>query len=434
MSKAKPKADFNWTPHRGGQRAVVDSERRHRVISCGRRWGKTELAAHEAVRYAVKSSDTLVWWVAPTYKETKIGYNAVEDVARQLEFVDADDCNRSPPQSIRFDGDPVSDSRIEFRSADRDGGLVGVGLDLLVIDEAAKVPERAWKKELRPTLIDTEGDMIAISTPEGKNWFYEWYERGQNDNDDTVQSWQRSTYENPHVSDKEINAMRDEMPQRIFEQEILAKFTDAEGGVFTGVDEHVAEHAYTPSEAESEPPHATGVDLARQEDYTVITTLNAAGRVVYYNRLQAPWNQIQNEVQQVYDEYEGVVAIDATRDNKLVADLERARVNIKPVKFTSQRKADLVENLVAAYEAGEVQVPDIPQLVHELKVFEYETTRAGNLRYSAPEGMHDDCVDSLALAEDARRDCEERESKPKPVFGRSDETRQRGQHGLLDSL
>jgi phage terminase large subunit-like protein len=276
--------------------------------------------------------------------------------------------------------------------------------------------------------------MIAIGTPKGKGWFWQMHKRGQNDDEPEYQSFQAPTYENPFINSDDIDEARDTLPDRVFRQEYLAQFVEDTGGVFTGVDEHVAKHAYTPSEAEAKPPHATGVDLARQEDYTVITTLNAAGRVTYYNRLQAPWNQIQNEVQQVYNQYEGVVAIDATRDNKLVADLERAGVNIKPVKFTSQRKADLVENLVAAYEAGEVQVPDISQLVHELKVFEYETTRAGNLRYSAPEGMHDDCVDSLALAEDARRDYENQDSKPKPVFGRSDETRQRGQHGLLDSL
>lgn len=418
MSKTK-QAVFPWTLHAGGQREVVDSDRRHKIVACGRRWGKTELAAHEAVRYAHRSSDTLIWWVAPTYKETKIGYEAVEDIVRP-ELADADDCNRSAPQSIRFDNQFVSDSRIEFRSADREGGLVGVGLDLLVLDEAAKVPERAWKKELRPTLIDTEGDMIAISTPEGKNWFYEWYERGQNGADDTVESWRRTTYDNPHVADEEIEAMREEMPTRIFEQEIMAQFRDAQGGVFTDVDERKGD--YSPEDVEAKPPHATGVDLARQEDYTVISTLNADGLVCRYERVQEPWSRIQTKVENVHDRYGGVVAVDATRDNKLVADLERAGVNVEPVRFTSQRKADLVENLVAAYEAGEVVLPDVPQLVHEFKVFQYETTRAGNVRYSAPEGMHDDCVDSVALANDARREQQnmttlERRTPPGPKIG-----------------
>jgi hypothetical protein len=417
-TQSNARGEWDWTPHNGGQAEVANSDARHRVVGCGRRWGKTELAAREAVRRAVSSSDTLIWWVAPTYKETKIGYETVEDIARPS-LADAEDCNRSPPQSIRFNNEWVSDSRIEFRSADREGGLVGVGLDLLVLDEAAKVPEHSWKKELRPTLLDTKGDMIAISTPEGENWFHEWFQRGQNGDEPNVESWQRSTYDNPHVSDEEIDSMRDEMPERIFEQEILAKFTDASGGVFTDADTHFGD--YAPDAVSPEPPHATGVDLARQQDYTVITTFNARGRVVYYWRGQEPWRQIQKRVNDVYEEYEGAVAVDATRDNKLVADLERDGVNVIPVRFTSQRKADLVENLVAAYESDEIELPDIPQMCHEFKVFGYDTTRAGNVRYSAPEGMHDDVVDSVALAYDTLDELVngDANNKPKPVFGRN---------------
>lgn len=399
MMTDDPIIQLDFTPHEGGQREVVESDARHRVVACGRRWGKTILAANEAQRYCLTNPDTLVWWVAPTYKEAKVGFEMADDVIPR-EFAPVDNRNRSPPQSIEF----VNGSRIEFRSADRKGGLVGVGLDLLVLDEAAKVPERSWKKELRPTLIDTEGDMIAISTPEGRDWFYEWYERGQNEDDEVVESWRHSTYENPHVSDAEIDAMREEMPEHIFQQEILAEFHDAAGGVFNSVDSHIEDNGgYNPDEREGIPPYTTGVDLARQEDYTVILTLDADGRVVHFDRVQAPWSKIQSKVERVYEEYGGVVAIDATRDNKLVSDLERSGVNVEPVRFTAQRKADLVENLVAAFEAGEVKVPDIPQLVHELKVFEYTTTSAGNIRYSAPAGMHDDCVDALALANDIAR-------------------------------
>ena len=410
----KPKIRLPFKPHDGGQREVVNSDARNRIVACGRRWGKTMLAAYEAQRIAIEEPEAEIWWVAPTYNETKVGFEMCTDAIEDA-FAPQENRNRSPPQSIEF----TNGSRIEFRSADREGGLVGVGLDLLVLDEAAKVPEHSWKKELRPTLLDTKGDMIAISTPEGENWFHEWFQRGQNGDEPNVESWQRSTYDNPHVSDEEIDSMRDEMPERIFEQEILAKFTDASGGVFTDVDTHFGD--YSPEAVSPEPPHATGVDLARQQDYTVITTFNARGCVVYYWRGQEPWRQIQKRVNDVYEEYEGAVAVDATRDNKLVADLERDGVNVIPVRFTSQRKADLVENLVAAYESDEIELPDIPQMRHEFKVFGYDTTRAGNVRYSAPEGMHDDVVDSVALAYDVLDELVngDANNKPKPVFGRN---------------
>ena len=44
----------------------------------------------------------------------------------------------------------------------------------------------------------------------------------------------------------------------------------------------------------------------------------------------------------------------------------------------------------------------IDALRTELEVFEADVTRGGNLRYDAPSGFHDDTVDALALAADAR--------------------------------
>jgi Terminase-like family. len=94
------------------------------------------------------------------------------------------------------------------------------------------------------------------------------------------------------------------------------------------------------------------------------------------------------------------VAIDASRDNKLVSDLEREGLDIRPVKFTSGRKQTLVENLAAGMEAGEVVVPSGSILEAELSVYEFSTTRAGNVRYSHPDGHHDDTVDALMMAFD----------------------------------
>ena len=49
-----------------------------------------------------------------------------------------------------------------------------------------------------------------------------------------------------------------------------------------------------------------------------------------------------------------------------------------------------------AIQRREVTFPDGP-IRHELEIFQYEYTATG-VRYTAPDGMHDDCVDALALA------------------------------------
>jgi len=85
------------------------------------------------------------------------------------------------------------------------------------------------------------------------------------------------------------------------------------------------------------------------------------------------------------------VYIDATRDNRIVSDTEDAGLDVEPVGFTARRKRTLIKNLITGVEAGESILPDTEPLVHELGVFEAETTASGNTRYGAPSGFEDDC-------------------------------------------
>lgn len=383
---------LNWTPH-DGQRAVLDDPSRYRIVACGRRWGKTEMSAHEAVRY-LGEPGRLVWWVAPTYDIADIGYRTVEDALPDPLIAEV---KRTKPKAI----DCANGSRISFRSADREDSLRGEGLDLLILDEAAMIPERAWSSELRPTLSDTRGDMIAISTPKGRGWFYRWFQRGASDDHPNTASWQQPTSANPHIPAGEVDDAREETPGRVFEQEYLAEFIDESGGVFEGLDDHLftADYQLPVPPDDAVEPFAIGVDFAQTQDWRVTITLDATGRVVYFDRGQREgWPQIQAKVERVADRYPGRVAVDATRRNKIVGDLKRAGVDVEPVTFSASNKQALIEDLITRIENGELTSPDVPQLRQELELFEYDLTPSGNVRYDAPEGFHDDCVDALAMA------------------------------------
>src|ERR1044072_394889 len=104
-------------PH-SGQQQVIGSDARFRVMNCGRRWGKTKLAAHILTKKARKPKQML-WWVAPTYKVVKRGY---AEVLTQLpDGVLAHD----PPPDSHFDaGRSVilrfkNGTKMEFYSAER---------------------------------------------------------------------------------------------------------------------------------------------------------------------------------------------------------------------------------------------------------------------------------------------------------------------------
>lgn len=394
MSAERPRIEFD--PY-AEQAAVLDSDARFRVVAAGRRSGKTLLAAAETVRRALASDgDWFGWWFAPTYQIAETGFRLIDDAVPDALGTP----KRSPPQAYEFH----NGARLEFHVA---GGSpnVSVGLDYITIDEAAKdVPERSWTQELRPTLSDTGGEAMFISTPDGRGWFHDWFHRGRSADYPNVESFQWTTYANPHVPDSEIDTAKTELPNRIFRQEYLAEFIDDTGGVF---DVAGASAAYelpdtvTPLD-DTTPPYRVAADLARSEDYLAIVSLDADGRVAHLTRQRdLSWPQIQDRIQRVADAHgPAPVAVDATRDNKVVADLEAAGYDIEAVKFSAQSKQRLIENLAAGMEAGEVTVPADTALATELSVFEYDVTRAGNVRYHAPDGHHDDTVDALAMAYD----------------------------------
>lgn len=383
------KIDLEFAPY-PEQRRVLDSDTRFRVVAAGRRSGKTLMAAFETVRRAVRgNSDWRGYWVGAEYSHCQTAFEVVDKVVPDA-IVERR--KHSPPREIEF----YNGAALEFHTASG-GALVSMGLDWAVADEAAKdFPERSWTQELRPALSDREGSAMFISTPDGRGWFYDRFEYGRDESRDDWQSWRWSTYQNPHVDDAEIDAARGTMPERIFRQEYKAEFLDESGGVFSDLGERL----FTlDGDVDPTPPFAHGWDFARHEDYLVGLVLDAYGRVVDFHRSQGDaWPQIQSLIERKATEFDGVVALDASRDNKIVADLHDAGLAVKPVKFSPKRKRELIEDLIARIESGELSAPDIPQLRHELSIFEYDVTPSGTVRYNAPEGFHDDCVDALALA------------------------------------
>jgi hypothetical protein len=339
----------------------------------------------------------MVWWVAPTYDQAnEFGFDKVRPLLSP--DVLADDPKRTKPREISL----VNGSTISFRSAEREDSLRGGGVNFLIIDEAGSVPDRAWTDELRPTLSDTLGDMIAIGTPKGRNWFYRWFQRGKSVDHPDVASWQAPTVQNPYVSNSEIESAKEDIPERVFEQEYQAHFVDDTGSVFGDIRERNVENYTLPvSVRESAPPYRIGVDFARFDDWTVVLVLDGNDRMVASERVQqTTWDRIQTIIERVADRYEpNIVALDGTRDNKIVEDLECAGHQVDPIRFSAQKKQTLINNLITELETGRITIPSSANtLVNELEMYEFEKTDTGQVSYSAPSGFHDDCVDALALA------------------------------------
>jgi len=381
----------------------MDDSTRHRVVPAGRRFGKTKMDRGELVEFAFENPGTLSWYVAPNYPDAKeLGFNPlVQELPDEL-------LDGEPKESPPFEIYLTNSSRIQFRGAGAQGR--GRGPDLVVIDEAGEIEGQYWRNVIRPSLLPTSpnddgGRALVTGTPNGRDWFYELYLRGEDSSDDEVVSYQCPTHTNPHVPQDEIEAERATMPERVFRQEFLAEFVDDEGTVFGDVQTRNC-RPYAVESVTGASPYTTGVDIARQSDYLVACTLDADGMLVGFLRDRGfSWAAARRSLERYLSEFPGTCFMDATRDNPVIEDLDRAvsDVHIEPVSFGGGTKADLIEGLAARLETQDVVIPEkgrgeTDALVSELEAFTYETTGHGNIRYTAPENYHDDCVDALALA------------------------------------
>lgn len=391
-----PKIRRKWSPH-AKQRAILTDDHRFRVIAAGRRTGKTTLIRHEAFEYAWENSDAYVWVVLPTDGDARelVFEPLVNEIIpeRALEG----EPKRSSPREIYL----TNGSRIQVRSAGTSSR--GRGLDRAYLDEATEYPSDYYTEVIRPSLSDTNGGAVISGTPQGRDYFYDLFQRGADGNFPEWQSFHATTYDNPYVDDSEVEKARQTLPARVFEQEYLAEFKASEGAVFPNPDEQT--RPYTSGEVRGTPPYSTGVDLARSSNYLVACTLDSDGMLVNIMRDKGgSWARAGRKLETYLSDYPGVAYLDSTRDNKVVEDLEREvrDVQIEPVRFTASSKADMIENLAARLETNDIILPNegehVGTLRSELRAFTYETTDAGNVRYSAPEGYNDDAVDALALA------------------------------------
>lgn len=203
------------------QRKVRDSVARFRVLACGRRWGKTLLGVALCVEAAARGGHA--WWIAPTFPIASIGWRAIRKLVKQIPFTEI----REGDRMATLPGG----GWIQVKSADNPDSLRGEGLDLAVFDECAFQVEEAWTEAVRPALSDRKGRALFISTPQGRNWFWRLWARGQG-GDPEWASWQLPTSDNPFIDKTEIEAARASLPERVYAQEYEADFSLSEGVFF----------------------------------------------------------------------------------------------------------------------------------------------------------------------------------------------------------
>jgi phage FluMu gp28-like protein len=283
-------------------------------------------------------------------------------------------------------------AQIVFRSGENPDRLYGEDVYAAVIDEASRMREESWHA-IRSTLTATHGPVRIIGNVKGrKNWAYRLARRAESGDADMHYS-KITAYDAVDagiLSAGEVEDARAVLPAHVFKELYEAEPSDDQGNPF-GID---AIHACIAPESD-EPAAWWGWDLAKSVDWTVGIGLDKHGRVSEFHRFQADWRQTNLRIRSVTESVPALVDATGVGD-PVVEELQRTGGNYEAFKFSSTSKQQLMEGLAVAIQQREISYPDGP-IVNELDAFEYVFTRTG-VTYSAPEGLHDDCVIALALA------------------------------------
>lgn len=206
------------------QEIIAQDKHRFRVLNCGRRFGKTTLAIEEIKGYVLANKKKIAY-VAPTYQQAR---DIVWEVLKK-EFANA--YFNEARLEIK-----VNDCTIALRGWESIETLRGQAFDFIVIDEIAQMRNfwSAWQEVIRPTLTDSRGHVLFISTPKGFNHFYDLYNLENTDKD--YKSFHFTSYENTYIPKDEIDKARVELTEDRFAQEYLADFRKTEGLVYKEFD------------------------------------------------------------------------------------------------------------------------------------------------------------------------------------------------------
>ena len=188
--------------------------------------------------YVLTVPDTRTWIIAPTYDLTDRVFEyiwkwAVKDqVWEQLGYENPITARGFPSQGTRYIRTAWG-AYIKCRSADS-GANIGEQLDLVLMDEAARVNKDVWESDLKPALVDRKGRALFISTPRGRNYFHKLYKRGE-EPETVAQGWRSSTFrtwDNPFVDPAYVKEEQETMDDTTFRREFGASFEHFSGLIY----------------------------------------------------------------------------------------------------------------------------------------------------------------------------------------------------------
>lgn len=374
--------------------AINNTDAKYYVCNIGRQFGKTMLGINQCLYWSINDKSSMIGWVSPIYKQSKKVYQELKRATESSGFFKYNDTE------LIVKG---FNSTIQFFSAERADGIRGNTFDYLICDEFDFMKTNTWEEVLQPTILVKGKKVLFISTPRGKRMMYKLSLLRHND--DRYRYFQYSSYDNPMIDPREIDSIRETVPDHIFRQEYLAEFLDGATGLFKNVRECI-------KVASNSGTLYGGLDIGRADDYTVLTIGTKDGGVIHIERWRHDeWTRIIDKVAALISKFKCNTYVEINNQGDVFFELLKMKCGnlVQPFTTTTKSKPIMIEDLAVAFEQLELSLPNEEYLIDELEAFTYVfDAKTRHVKYSAPEGIHDDSVISLSLYNQARKNLSQR--------------------------
>lgn len=387
---------YNFTP-RPYQLDFLTSRARFKLAVWHRRSGKTKTALNQQI-IRTQLRKGIYYYLLPTYRQSK---QVLWDSLVKQHIPNEIIIKKNDSELAVYYKNGSIQRFVGCEDIDKHRGVDAIDV---VFDEYSEMKEEIWTAIFQPILRENGGTATFIFTPKGKNHSWKLTQMAQGNPE-----WFCSILgvkDTNVFTETELEEIRKNTPQPLYQQEYEVSFIDNAGQYFRRIRECVYDPAkiILPTEGDFQ----IGADLAKYQDWTVITPFNLNTFYAYpqdrFN--QVDWNLQKARIQVAALKYKGNVrvCIDATGvGDPVVEDLRREGVIIPRTpfdhafKFTERSREDLLKHLAILFEANKIKIPNDEGLIGELESMRYELSEGG-IKIRTPAGIPDDRIFSLGLA------------------------------------
>ena len=371
------------------QQAVIAKDKtRFRVICSGRRFGKTILACEE-IKGKALYKNTRICYIAPTYQQAR-------DIAWQTLVKELKPIIKKVNESrleLTVNNLVKGTSLIQLRGWEAVETLRGQHFDFIVIDEVAMMRNFNinWEEVIRPTLTDTRGEVMFISTPKGFNHFYDLY--NEQDKDPDFKSFHYTSYDNPHLPVDELDKAKQQLTDDRFAQEYLADFRKTQGLVYKEFNRELHVTKEKPTQVIDK---IAGIDFGYTNPATIIP-IEIDSDSHYW--IEEEWYKTKQTTDQIAEQallYKSTKVYADSAEPDRIQILKKAGLNVREVSKDIVAGVDHVREL---FKQGRIHIsPDCKNLIHELETYRYPDKKPEKNEDEKPIKENDHALDALRYA------------------------------------